>query len=56
MRLKDEIVTRIKSISEYLDFKIEDKELDLINSQFVNDPFKRIESSLSAFDFYPIAQ
>ena len=39
-----------------MDINIKGNELDLLSSTFINDPYLKIEKSLSKLDFMPIPQ
>ena len=47
---------RLREIENELDFEVQGNELDLINSRFINDPFKALEKCLDRFTFFPVQQ
>jgi len=54
LNLNKAISYRLKEIETELDLHVQGNELDLIASRFVNDPFSKVEKSLSAYNFYPV--
>ena len=47
---------RLREIENELDFEVQSNELDLINSRFINDPFRNLERCLNRFTFFPMEQ
>ena len=40
---------RIREIENDIDYKVEGNKLDLINSRFIGEPFKKLEKYLTAY-------
>ena len=47
---------RLREIDNELDFEVQGNELDLINSRFINEPFRNLEKCLNRFTFFPMEQ
>ena len=45
---------RVREIETEMDLQVQGNELDLLNSRFIQDPFSKIEKSLSLYEFFPI--
>jgi len=53
--LNKAILSKLREAETELDIELEGEDMDLIESRFVGEPFRKIEKALHNFDFLPIS-